>query len=70
LPTEAEKLILRGLHNLMSLSFAPNDKEAAAKHYARIPQAFGSWFVDYVEIMKEDPLSEVNTLSSSRLEPD
>ncbi len=47
--TQAEQLILRGLHLLMRVTFTPNEPERAAKHMVGIQQDIGPWFSDYVK---------------------
>jgi hypothetical protein len=56
--TQAEQLILRGLHLLMRVTFSPNDAERAAKHMVSIQQDIGPWFSDYVEEMKKPTFDE------------
>lgn len=59
--TQAEQLILRGLHLLMRTTFMPNDEVRAAKQLVGIQQDVGPWFSDYVtEIAK--PASDEPTL--------
>jgi hypothetical protein len=47
--TSAEQLILRGLHLVLSSTFAPNDPVKQAQHYARLTGDIGPWMADYAE---------------------
>ncbi len=47
--TSAEHLILRGLHLILSSTFAPNDPVKQAAHYTRLTQDIGPWMTDYAE---------------------
>lgn len=63
--TKAEQLILRGLHLLMRVNFAPNDQVAAAKHYSSLTHEIGPWMTDYaaeiaLPASDEAPPSEFN----------
>jgi hypothetical protein len=51
--TEAEQIILRGLHLLIRTSFSPNDPVAQAKHFAGLQQDIGPWMTDYVTEMSK-----------------
>lgn len=51
--TEAELLILRGLHLVIRTAFSPNDPAAQAKHFMGLQADIGPWFADYAtEIAK------------------
>lgn len=47
--TQAEQLILRGLHLIVRTTFAPNDPDAQAKHFVGVQADIGPWFRDYAE---------------------
>lgn len=52
LPTPTELLILRGLHLLLRVSFAPGNEAASMKHVAQLATDIGPWFTDYAEIVQ------------------
>lgn len=47
--TQAEQLILRGLHLIIRTTFAPNDPEAQARHFTSLQADIGPWLRDYAE---------------------
>jgi hypothetical protein len=61
--TKAEQLILRGLHMLVRLNFAPNDEARAAKQYAALAQDIGPWMTDYVEEIAKPASDEAPSAS-------
>lgn len=58
--TQAEQLILRGLHLLMRTTFTPNDETRAAKQLIGIQQDVGPWFSDYVVEIAKPASDEVD----------
>lgn len=56
--TQAEQLILRGLHLVIRASFSPNDPTAQAKHFIALQADVGPWLRDYVEEIAH-PASDV-----------
>lgn len=49
--TNAESLILRGLHIMMRATFSPSSPEAQQRHFVAMQQDIGPWFKDYVVVM-------------------
>ncbi len=47
--TQAEQLILRGLHLIIRTSFTPSDPIAQGKHLVALQQDIGPWLTDYAE---------------------
>lgn len=60
--TDAEKLILRGLHIMMRTTFAPNNPAKQAEHMVQLQQDIGPWFVDYVRAMIDEREAAGNTI--------
>lgn len=61
LPTPTELLILRGLHLLLRVSFAPGNEAASMKHVAQLAADIGPWFTDYAEIIQAGLTKPGNT---------
>lgn len=60
MPTQAELLILRGLHLLIRATFSPNEPAAQAKHFMTMQADIGPWLKDYVTVVEgvEEPGAE------------
>lgn len=62
--TKAEQLILRGLHLMLRMNFAPNDQVAATKHFAALTQEIGPWMTDYADEIAQ-PASDEATAETA-----
>ena len=67
--TQAEQLILRGLHLLMRTTFMPNDEARAAKQLIGVQNDIGPWFTDYAEEIAK-PASDEPTANGTRFNGD
>jgi hypothetical protein len=59
--TQAEQLILRGLHLIIRASFAPNEPEAQARHFLGLQGDIGPWLRDYADEVAKPTREEGGT---------
>lgn len=45
--TNAEQIIMRGLHLVIRSTFAPNDPAKQAEHFMALQRDIGPWLADY-----------------------